>query len=165
MQVDATRKGRYVTRRQEILRKWEITLAEVAGYHKEQRDLLAAAVLAYTEADTAASVLEGTTGGHDDKLNQVLKDLENSEEPVLSMSKAAGLDLTAKLLQMRAKWEGFMLEDAKQGTAAAVVQDQQAQPDLVRTAKIEQSSLRSRNKLQAEQLLFALSIFMLYHFK
>jgi len=149
--VDATRRGRYLLRQQEILRKWEITLAEVQGYHKEQRDLLAKAVLAYTEADTAASVLEGTTGGHDDKLSQVLKDLENSEESVLSMSKSAGLDLTAKLLQMRGKWEGFMLEDAKQGTAAAVVQDQQAMPDLVRTAKIEQAALRSRDKLQAEQ--------------
>jgi hypothetical protein len=149
--VDATRKGRYLTRKEEIVRKWQITLAEVQGYHKEQQDQLAAAEADFAEADTAAAALEGTTGGHDDKLNQVVKDLADSKESVLSMIKAAGLDMTAKLLHMRSKWQAFMLEDAKQYTAAAIVQSQQAEPDLVKTTKIEQAALRTRDKLRAEQ--------------
>merc|ERR1711865_1308102 len=105
------RVGRYVTREEEILRKWDIKLAGVQGYHKEQKDLLAEATLAHTEADAAAVALEATTGGHDDKLEQVVKELAESNESVLAMSKEAGLDLTAKLLVMRSKWQGFMLDD------------------------------------------------------
>ena len=106
--VDLSRKERYLTRKEELVKTWADKLAEMQGYHKQQQDLYAASVTAYDMEDQKAKELEGITETAQKKEDAARKTVSDSEEDLTEMAKTAGLDLIAKLMHMRAKWAKIM---------------------------------------------------------
>jgi hypothetical protein len=149
--VELDRTHRYLTRDSELVKTWADKLAEMQGYHGEQRDLYAAAVKAYDEEDEKSKQLEGVTDTQVNKEEVARKTVNDSQDDLTEMAKTAGLDMVAKLMHMRSKWAKLMHEGASRLLKAARLAVSQAKPELVRTTKVEQAALRERDKLQAQQ--------------
>jgi len=149
--VDLQRKERYLQRKEDLVKTWADNLAEMQAYHKDQKDLYAAAIAAYDAENEKAKALEDVTATAQSKESAARKTVSDSETDLTEMAKTAGLDLVAKLMHMRAKWAKIMLEGATQVEKAASLAVEQAKPELIRTSKVEQAALRTRDKLQAQQ--------------
>eukprot|EP00656_Telonema_subtile_P003653 TRINITY_DN11661_c0_g3_i2.p1 TRINITY_DN11661_c0_g3~~TRINITY_DN11661_c0_g3_i2.p1 ORF type:complete len:1279 (-),score=491.12 TRINITY_DN11661_c0_g3_i2:54-3890(-) len=149
--IGLSRHGRYLVRKEEQVKEWKSTLADVTGYRKQQEELHTAALKAYTIEDAKAKGFESQTADTKAKLDPAVKTVSTSHDDVSAMTKSAGLDLVAKLAHMRSKWHGIMLADAVRVKTAAELAVQQAKPDVQRATKLEVAAERARDRLQAIQ--------------